>query len=38
MALDKKKNPISGRVDTAVGMHYLDANKTYGEKAYLKIT
>ena len=25
--------PDSGRVDTAVWMHYLDTNKTAGEKA-----
>ena len=25
--------PSSGRVDTAVWMHYMNANKTYGEKA-----
>ena len=25
--------PGSGRVDTAVWMHYLDANKTAGEEA-----
>ena len=25
--------PGSGRVDTAIWMHYMDANKTYGEKA-----
>ena len=25
--------PSSGRVDTAVWMHYLDANKTAGEEA-----
>ena len=25
--------PGSGRVDTAVGMHYLDANKMAGEEA-----
>ena len=25
--------PGSGRVDTAVWMHYLDANKTVGEEA-----
>ena len=25
--------PSSGRVDTAIWMHYLDANKTAGEKA-----
>ena len=24
--------PSSGRVDTAIWMHYLDANKTVGEK------
>ena len=25
--------PSSGRLDTAIWMHYLDANKTAGEKA-----
>ena len=25
--------PGSGRIDTAIWMHYLDANKTAGEKA-----
>ena len=33
---DKMKRsffPSSGRVDTAIWMHYLDANKTAGEKA-----
>ena len=25
--------PSSGRIDTAIWMHYLDANKTAGEKA-----
>ena len=32
---DKVKHifPSNGRVHTAVWMHYLDANKTYGEKA-----
>ena len=25
--------PSSGRVDTAIWMHYMDANKTDGEKA-----
>ena len=25
--------PISGRIDTAIWMQYLDANKTAGEKA-----
>ena len=29
--------PSSGRVDSAVWMHYMDANKTYGEKAWLKM-
>ena len=27
--------PRSGRIDTAIWMHYMDANKTYGEKACL---
>ena len=26
--------PSSGRVDTAIWMHYMDANLTYGEKAW----
>ena len=25
--------PSAGRVDIAIWMHYMDANKTYGEKA-----
>ena len=29
--------PSSGHVDTAIWMHYLDANKTYGEKAWLQL-
>ena len=29
--------PSSGRVDTAIWMHYLDANKTAGEKARLQL-
>ena len=34
---DKKEPqflPSSGRVDTAIGMHYMDANSAYGEKAW----
>ena len=27
----------SGRVDTAVWMHYMDANLTYGEKAWRQL-
>ena len=27
----------SSRVDTAVWMHYMDANKTYGEKAWRQL-
>ena len=26
-------NPGSGRIDTAIWMHYMDANKTAGEEA-----
>ena len=26
--------PSSGRINTAIWMHYQDANKTYGEKAW----
>ena len=29
--------PSSGRVDTAIWMHYMDANKTYGEKAWRQL-
>ena len=29
--------PSSGRVDTAVWMHYMDANKTAGEKAWRQL-
>ena len=29
--------PSSGRVDTAIWMHYVDANKTYGEKAWRQL-
>ena len=29
--------PSSGRVDTAIWMHHMDANKTYGEKAWLEL-
>ena len=29
--------PGSGRVDTAVWMHYLDANKTAGEEAWRQL-
>ena len=25
--------PSSGRIDTAVWMHYMDVNQTYGEKS-----
>ena len=28
--------PSSGRLDTAIWMHYMDANKTYAEKAWRK--
>ena len=27
----------SGRVDTAIWMHYMDANKTYREKAWRQL-
>ena len=27
----------SGRVDTVLWMHYMDANKTHGEKAWLQL-
>ena len=27
----------SGRVDTAVWIHYMDANETYGEKAWQQL-
>ena len=27
----------SGCIDTTVWMHYMDANKTYGEKAWLQL-
>ena len=27
----------SSRVDTAVWMHYMDANKTYGEKSWRQL-
>ena len=29
--------PSSGRVDTAIWMHYMDVNKTYGEKAWRQL-
>ena len=29
--------PSSGRVDTAVWMHYMDANKTCGKKTWQQI-
>ena len=29
--------PSNGRVDTAVWMHYMDANKTYGERAWRQL-
>ena len=29
--------PDSGRIDTAIWMHHLDANKTYGEKAWRQL-
>ena len=29
--------PSSGRVDTAIWMHYMEANKTYGEKAWRQL-
>ena len=29
--------PSSGRIDTTVWMHYMDANKTYREKAWLQL-
>ena len=29
--------PSSGRVDTALWMHYMDANKTDGEKAWRQL-
>ena len=29
--------PNSGRIDTTIWMHYLDANKTYGEKAWRQL-
>ena len=29
--------PTSGRIDTAVWMHYMDANKTYAEKAWWQL-
>ena len=29
--------PCSGRVDTAVWMHYMDATKTYGEKTWRQL-
>ena len=37
---DKMKRsffPSSGRIDTAVWVHYMDANKRYGEKAWRKL-
>ena len=29
--------PSSGRVDTAIWMHYMDSNKTDGEKAWQQL-
>ena len=29
--------PSSCRIDTAIWMHYMDANKTYGEKAWRQL-
>ena len=29
--------PSNGRIDTAVWMHYMDANKTDGEKAWRQL-
>ena len=29
--------PSNGCVDTAIWMHYMDANKTYGEKAWQQL-
>ena len=29
--------PSNNRVDTAVWMHYMDANETYGEKAWWQL-
>ena len=29
--------PSNSRVDTAIWMHYIDANKTYGEKAWQQL-
>ena len=29
--------PNNGRVDTAIWMHHMDANKTYGEKAWQQL-
>ena len=29
--------PSSDRVDTAVWMHYMDGNKTYGKKAWRQL-
>ena len=29
--------PSSGRVDTAIWIHYMDANETYGEKAWQQL-
>ena len=29
--------PSSGRADTAIWMHYMDANETYGEKAWRQL-
>ena len=37
---DEKKTQFlqsSSRIDTTVWMHYMDANKTYGEKARLRL-
>ena len=29
--------PSGGRIDTAIWMHYMDANKTHGEKAWRQL-